>query len=201
MSVKNWITNYRKNRNSELEQDMLYDDSEKTDWQKVKSTVRDYWDRTKWPLALVATVGAIYGAGKLSNAHVISLDRVDVNGDGVKDDIVIYPINGTDKGLIGYIDGTVSRNLPYTKPRGGLGPTTIATLNPEYDVFITDFTPIGLQIANSRVNQDWLWSKWFYVDQDSLTKPTLNEKGKPIRYLLEANESGLPGLKIGVIQN
>lgn len=105
MNFGKWATQHRTAKKRELEQDMLYDDSNKTLWQKTKGKIKNYWDLTKWPLALVATVGTIYGAGKMSQAEVVPLSWRDFNNDGIQDAVVVFPIKGTDKGLLGYLDG------------------------------------------------------------------------------------------------
>jgi hypothetical protein len=103
--IKRWLQERSSRVQQEREHDVLYDDSSKTPWQKARSKMKEYWNTTKWPLALLAVAGVLRGTGEMSQAPVVPLQWHDFNNDGVEDAVVVFPIKGTKKGLLGYLDG------------------------------------------------------------------------------------------------
>lgn len=109
--IKEWFQKRSARLQKEREHEMQYDDSNRTPYQKFKSAVRETWDRTKYPAAMLGVVGSLYCAGLWTKAEIMPLGVTDVNQDGKSDLVVAFPLRGTGKAIVGYID---NQNVPRT---------------------------------------------------------------------------------------
>lgn len=126
--------------------------------------------------SLPISTAAIVGAAYMGNEKVVDLDRYDVNRDGIEDVIGIFPIKGTHKGIVGYIDG---RDVKGMNNISNLRSKGINTAPNEYDVLMFwNFKPIGLQFVNASIYNHWQMADFIYVEKD--------KKGNA--YLMEAGE-------------
>lgn len=176
------------------------DDSKLTGWQRFRRSVR----RNFKPLALIAApvalagviAGINYMGSALGSARVRGIKRFDVNGDMIRDEIVIFPIKGTDHGLLGYIDG---RNVVINHPPLKAGNPRVQ----EYDISLWDFHPIGFQIISRRYNEkDWLITDFIYIEKnerEGFTNEVWLMRGNPDPSISSAYYIN-PGEKIGFIR-
>lgn len=135
----------RKERRAQSEfNDSMFDDSRLTGWQRLRRGVRDNWDALKWPLLVPAIMAPIYLAGFMGTARVKEFARYDVNHDGVEDVIMAYPIKGTSKALMGYLDGNRVPELTDVTPA--------LSSRQEYLITWFDFNRVGSQLIENPFN-------------------------------------------------
>lgn len=179
--------------------DDAFDDQNLTPWQRTKQRLRRGASEGKWYALPIAAAGLLYGAGVIGNARVSVLDEFDVNGDGIKDGIVVYPLKGTRKGLVSYIDGKDLPNLKTVLPQN-VGPDYC----PQRDVVLfRDVHLLGVQLTHRGLSNSFFKRNYVYVGNspsDRSPNKERNAKGEPIFYLVEGSEFGDTVRKLGVIK-
>lgn len=112
--------------------------------ERLKDKIKQYKDLTKYPLAFLLTVGALHSASFFSYAPVHGIQTQDMNGDGVKDELVIFPLKGTERGILGYIDGNDLSNVSCTRTlkTGYCWGRPVAWISREYTLSYFNFNPL-----------------------------------------------------------
>ena len=72
---------------------------------QAKIKFRETFNHWKWQLAPILVAGVLYGIGRYTSADVTPLGWHDFNDDGREDPIVAFPLKGTNRSLVGYLDG------------------------------------------------------------------------------------------------
>lgn len=85
------------------------DDSNLSGFKRLGTRAKRLFRDIKYPLAILGITGAIFGAGLLKKQvlerELTPLAWYDRNGDGVQDAIVAFPLRGTEKAVVRWIDG------------------------------------------------------------------------------------------------
>lgn len=148
MSIRSWMRNRARKAAEERRKEMMYDESNLADYEKFKRKAKDFWCTVKYPTLGIAAVMGLYGAGLWSQARVNTLGFEDLNGDNNLDALVAFPLRGTGRALVGYIDSADFNKLATIR----LTPSPMAT-SASIDVsLLGNFNSLGKTIESHYSN-------------------------------------------------
>lgn len=181
MSLQSWMRERRERKARQSLEEAMFDDSSKTKGQRVKAFLKDQWNTYKWPAVIPATAALLYGAGVMSHGTLTPLQWYDCNHDGVKDAIVAFPLKGTKKAFLGYIDGTTMAGRASAPQATNQNPFAIQSAPvPQFEGSVFEVNFIDNQMIDRVYNDRWLASTLF-IEDPRLNSTYEDRKDNPVK--------------------